>query len=122
VAPVPVPAPGFLPLLMTDPCRTAVLRAGLLAHPVLLAQAGSPRLAVASLIPVLGLALINLAFSTTMIIGGWQMRQLKSHGLAMVAAIMALLPCTFGWILGLPMGIWALVVLMDPAVRDGFES
>jgi hypothetical protein len=64
----------------------------------------------------------NLAFSVTLIIGGWRMRQAKSYGLAVIAAIVALPPCTFGWILGLPIGIWALLVLMDPEVKAGFEG
>jgi hypothetical protein len=65
--------------------------------------------------------ILNLAFSVLLIVGGWRMRQAKSYGLSMVAAILALLPCSFGWIVGLPMGIWALIVLLDPDVRDGFE-
>ena len=57
-----------------------------------------------------------------MIVAGWRMRQLKSYGLATVAAVMALLPCTAGWMLGLPIGLWALVVLMKPEVAEAFES
>jgi hypothetical protein len=120
--PIPPPAPGLIPLVMTHPHPAAALAAGnLLAPAVLFAQA-SARMAVAPFIPIIAFGLVSLAFSTTVIVGGWRMRQLKSYGLAIVAAIMAMLPCTFGWILGLPMGIWALVVLMDPIVREGFES
>jgi hypothetical protein len=50
------------------------------------------------------------------------MRKLRSYGLVLVAAVLAVVPCTFAWIIGLPMGIWALVVLMDPEVKAGFES
>jgi hypothetical protein len=64
---------------------------------------------------------LNLAFSITVIIGGWQMRQARSYGLALIAAIVALLPCTFGWVLGLPIGIWALIVLMDAEVKAAFS-
>jgi hypothetical protein len=66
--------------------------------------------------------LVSLPISLTLIIGGWRMRQLKSYGLAMVASILALLPCGIAWLIGLPMGIWALVLLRDPSVRDAFDS
>ena len=37
------------------------------------------------------------------------------------AAILALLPCGGAWIVGLPFGIWALVVLRDPRVKHEFR-
>ncbi|MDX1945046.1 MAG: serine/threonine-protein kinase [Pirellulaceae bacterium] len=57
-----------------------------------------------------------------LIVAGWRMRKLRSHGLASVAAVIAVLPCTAGWLLGIPIGIWALVVLMRPEVVEVFES
>jgi hypothetical protein len=68
------------------------------------------------------LLLVSLPISLTLIIGGWRMRQLKSYGLAMIAAVLAILPCDIAWPIGVPIGIWALVVLRDPAVREAFES
>lgn len=68
------------------------------------------------------LFLLNMVFSAVIFLGGWRMRQLKSHGLAMVAAVLALLPCTFGWLIGLPIGIWALIVLNSADVREAFET
>jgi hypothetical protein len=118
--PAPVPVPGIVHFLVVEPCVAPPL-CGWLGAPLLLAQQSYSQSTI-YLVPMLAMLMMNLAFSITLIVGGWRMRQLKSYGLAMVAAIMALLPCTFGWILGLPMGIWALVVLMDPAVREGFES
>ena len=55
--------------------------------------------------------------------GGLKMKNLQSYGLAMAAAIMAMLPCTVGWccLLGLPLGIWALIVLMKPEVKAAFR-
>src|SRR5262249_34964754 len=38
------------------------------------------------------------------------------------AAILAMLPCTPACFVGLPMGIWALFVLLDPKVRAAFEG
>jgi hypothetical protein len=37
------------------------------------------------------------------------------------AAILAVLPCGGAWIIGLPFGIWALLVLRDPRVRYEFR-
>jgi hypothetical protein len=67
-------------------------------------------------------SILSLAQSATLIIGGWQMRKLRSYGLVFVAAVLAVLPCTFAWVIGLPVGIWSLAVLMDPEVKSGFES
>jgi hypothetical protein len=37
------------------------------------------------------------------------------------AAILAVLPCGGAWLIGLPFGIWALIVLRDPRVRQEFR-
>ncbi len=37
------------------------------------------------------------------------------------AAILAVLPCGGAWLIGLPFGIWALIVLRDPRVRYEFR-
>lgn len=70
-----------------------------------------------TLIPLVGAALIGF--------GGWQMRQVKSYGLAMTASFVAMLPlfpacccCVFG----LPVGIWSVVVLMKPEVKAAFQG
>ena len=55
--------------------------------------------------------------------GALKMKDLKSYPFAMTSAILALLPCTFYicCILGLPFGIWALIVLMKPEVKAEFR-
>ena len=68
------------------------------------------------------LAVLTLIPSCLIIVGGWQMLRLEYYGLTLIAAIMALIPCTFGWLLGLPMGIWALTVLSRRDVREAFGS
>ena len=35
--------------------------------------------------------------------------------------IVSMLPCSCCWTLGLPFGIWALVVLNQPEVKDAFR-
>ena len=51
--------------------------------------------------------------------GGIQMTRGRSYGLCVFAAILALLPSGC-WILSLPMGIWAIIVLLDNQVKAQF--
>lgn len=39
----------------------------------------------------------------------------------MTSAILALLPCSLVCIIGIPVGVWALVVLLNPEVREAFS-
>ena len=56
------------------------------------------------------------------IFGALKMRNVQSYGLAMAAAITVMLPCTCCCVLGLPAGIWALVVLNKPEVKAAFTA
>ena len=51
-----------------------------------------------------------------------QMKGLRSFGFAMTGAILAMIPCNVCCLLGLPFGIWALVVLNRPDVKSAFVS
>jgi hypothetical protein len=64
-----------------------------------------------------------LILQVVTIIGGFKMKNLQSYGLSMAAAIIVALPCTNYWccLIGLPIGIWALVVLMKPEVKAAFR-
>jgi predicted Zn finger-like uncharacterized protein len=53
------------------------------------------------------------------IVGASRMKQLKSFGLAMTAAILAM-PCGC-CIAGIPIGIWCLIVINRPEVKDSFS-
>jgi predicted Zn finger-like uncharacterized protein len=53
--------------------------------------------------------------------GAIQMLRLQTYWLAMTSSIVALLPCSPGCALGLPFGIWAIVALLKPEVKDAFE-
>jgi hypothetical protein len=66
-------------------------------------------------------SIIGLCFAAVITIGGVKMKQLQSYGLVMTAAIFALLPCGNCCIIGLPLGICALVVLNKPEVKDAFS-
>lgn len=67
-------------------------------------------------------AVIGIVVAIVIIMGGLKMKNLQSRGLAMTASILAMIPCISCCIIGLPIGIWALVVLNDPNVRASFRS
>jgi hypothetical protein len=66
-------------------------------------------------------SLFALAMSVLVLIGAMKMQSLRSFGFAFAAAILAMIPClTPCCVLGLPFGIWALVVLNKPEVKSQF--
>ncbi len=65
---------------------------------------------------------ISLAIYLVILFGALSMKRLNSYTFSLVAAILAILPCTTPCCLGLPFGIWALVVLNSPPVREAFRS
>jgi hypothetical protein len=68
------------------------------------------------------IGLLGVVLNILIIVGGVKMRRLESHGLAMAAAILAMIPCLSPCcLLGLPFGIWAIVVLSSDEVRAAFR-
>jgi hypothetical protein len=66
--------------------------------------------------------LLGLALSLLILMGAIKMMSLRSYEFSMAAAIVAMLPCvTPCCLIGLPIGIWALVVLRSPAVKSHFH-
>lgn len=66
-------------------------------------------------------ALVSLVRSGFMIYGALQMKNLENHSLAMATAIIAVVPCFSACcLMDLPFGIWALIVLNDPQVKQAF--
>ena len=65
-------------------------------------------------------ALVVVALNGFVLFGAIKMLRLQSYGLAVAAAIIAMLPCQCCCVLGLPFGIWALVVLNKPEVKSHF--
>jgi ABC-type glycerol-3-phosphate transport system permease component len=58
------------------------------------------------------------------IVGGIGMLNLRFYGVAVLASILALIPCISGLgccLVGQGIGIWALVVLMSEEVRQAFQ-
>ena len=68
---------------------------------------------------------INLIVALLVIFGGVQILTLSSRGFGIAAAILALIPCLNGcyqWLLATPFAIWAIVVLVNPVVKAGFDA
>lgn len=69
------------------------------------------------------LALFGLAVSGFVIWAALEMRKLQNRTLAVVASVLAMVPCISPCcLLGIPIGIWSLVVLMKPEVQQAFVS
>jgi hypothetical protein len=67
--------------------------------------------------------IIALAVGGLILFGAMKMKNLQSYGLAMTVSIVAMIPCISPCcLIGLPAGIWALVVLMKPEVKAAFTG
>lgn len=64
---------------------------------------------------------IVLILYLVMATGGVAMLQRKYWGLALAGGILSLAPCSFVFCLGVPVGIWSIVVLSMGDVRAGFR-
>jgi tRNA A-37 threonylcarbamoyl transferase component Bud32 len=56
------------------------------------------------------------------VMGARRMLRLRGYGLAVMAGILAVMPLSLGFMLGLPMGIWALIVLYRADVQEAFAA
>ena len=65
---------------------------------------------------------LGLIFEFLMLLGAMKMRQVKGYGLAMTGAICALIPLNSCCCLAMPVGLWALVVLLNEDVKAGFNA
>lgn len=69
-------------------------------------------------------AVVQLALSGFYIFASLKMRKLESYGLVMAATILSMLPCftpSCCCVIGLPIGIWVLIVLCKPEVKSAFH-
>ncbi len=66
---------------------------------------------------------IAVLMSIVIFIGAMKMKSLKNYNFALTATIIAMVPCVSPccWI-GLPIGIWAIVMLMKPEVKAAFQA
>jgi tRNA A-37 threonylcarbamoyl transferase component Bud32 len=66
------------------------------------------------------IGLVVLAAVVVLMVGGRRMMRLESFEFVTLASILAMLPWSLAWVVGLPSGIWALRVLHRPDVKLGF--
>jgi len=64
--------------------------------------------------------LAAMAYYGCMIVGGVKMKRLQSYSWSVAAAVLAMNPCVCCY-LTFPFGIWAILVLNESVVRDGFD-
>jgi hypothetical protein len=77
----------------------------------------------ALLVSFAGAGLTGLCALLT-VLGGWRMYTLRSYGLSIVGAVAAAIPClsvTACCGLGEIVGLWAVIVLAKPEVREAFR-
>lgn len=70
----------------------------------------------------MALSIVALILEAAIVYAGVQMRKLQSWGLSLTGAILAMLPCLPCCLLGLPIGIWAVIVLIDDDVKRAFAG
>ncbi len=68
-------------------------------------------------------SVIGIVMAVVVFMGASKMKNAESYGFAMAAAIIAMIPCVSPCCLfGLPLGIWALIVLLKPEVKAAFQG
>jgi hypothetical protein len=67
-------------------------------------------------------SILGILSSILVLFGGLKMKRLESYGLAMAASIIAMIPCVSPCcLIGLPIGIWSVVILAKPEVKAAFH-
>ena len=65
---------------------------------------------------------IGIVMDVLVILGAYNLMNLKKYSLAMTGAIVACIPCCGPClVLGIPFGIWALVLLNNPDIKRHFQ-
>lgn len=68
-------------------------------------------------------AFLSLVLAPVVVYGASRMMKLTSYKMSRAAAVLALIPCTSCcFLVGIPMGIWALIVLNKPEIRQAFDQ
>jgi hypothetical protein len=71
----------------------------------------------------LAFSIFAVFVSAFVLYGGIQMMNLRNRSLVMIAAVVAMVPCIGPCcLIGVPVGIWALVLLSKPEVKAAFTS
>jgi len=68
------------------------------------------------------MSILAIGIGVLVLLGALKMRSLTSYGLALTSSILAMIPCLSPCCcVGLPAGIWALVVLNKADVKAAFQ-
>ncbi len=99
-----------------------VIFAGSLSFLGVGASAGDPGAAVGMGMGAAIYLFFALAAAVTFV-GALRMKSLKNYGLGVTSAVLAILPCTtyICCMFTMPLGIWALIVLLKPEVKAEFS-
>jgi hypothetical protein len=67
-------------------------------------------------------SILAMGMSVLILLGALKMKKLENYTFSIIATIVAMVPCISPCCLvGLPIGIWALVVLNKPEVKSSFH-
>jgi hypothetical protein len=64
--------------------------------------------------------IVGLLLQGVVVFGALKMRNLQSYNLAMAATVISIIPCFGCCCIGMPVGIFSLVVLLKPEVKAAF--
>ena len=70
----------------------------------------------------IGVAAISILFNAVVFFGAMKMKNLQGHTFALVSAVLFSLPCSACCLVNMPIGIWALIVLLNKDVKAAFQS
>ena len=85
-------------------------------------QPGNATERIAHKVGAVGANMGLMAMHVLVIVGAYNLQKLRSYPLAMTGAIIACIPCCGPClVLGIPFGIWALVLLNNPDVKRHFQ-
>jgi hypothetical protein len=119
------PATGLIVVAVLGFLLQAVALAFNFVGKSILASRATPGDAWASMFSgSLGVAsnVVGILVSGVILFGGIKMKKLENYGLVMTASVIAMIPCISPCcIVGLPIGIWAMVVLSKPEVKSAFH-
>ncbi len=89
-----------------------------------LAVLGNPgfEFGMSTIIALLALLLLiaSMSVGAVVVAGAVKMRKLKNYRFCRMTSILSMLPLGYGFLFGLPFGVWALRVLRRPDVRAAF--
>jgi hypothetical protein len=70
---------------------------------------------------IAALSLLVTCIGAVIVYGVMRMRELENYKLAVIGSVLAILPISPGCLLGVPFGLWALVVLTRKEVKKAFR-